>query len=292
MFDATVAGALRFEVLPARGFDIGRADFAGLPLGWVSPLSDARALDRPAGRAWIDRFIGGLVSTCGLLNIGDAEGDLPMHGDIGHRPASNVQVEPSRGRPLVRLSADVDAASVFGPSLRLERTITSGLQEDGAAFLRIDDRVVNIGAVVAPVRILYHVNLGAPAVLPGTRVAVDARRHIFRRRIAEVPEWSRMPDPTAGIAEAVVLHDGLGRTEDGWSRCAVSGGLFEVEVGWRAETLPFLHQWVLPGRGRWALGIEPSSHALFGGEPEPVDGDLAPGEERRFELVIAVRQGA
>ncbi|WP_431246441.1 DUF4432 family protein [Leifsonia xyli] len=294
VLDAAVAGGLRFDVLPARGFDIGRAEFAGLPLGWVSPVSDARPLDRPVGDAWIDRFVGGLVSTCGLRHIGGAEdgrGGHPMHGDIGHRPASNVRVEPARGRSLVRLSADVDSASVFGPSVRLERTITSGLREDGAAFLRIADRAFNTGAVPVPVRILYHVNLGAPAILPGARVAVEARRHVFRRLVAEVPDWDRMPDPTPVITEAVVLHDEPTRSPDGWSFCTVGSARFDVEVGWRADTLPYLHQWILPTRGRWALGIEPSSHPMFGAAVARAgDDDLAPGDDRTFELVVAVRE--
>ncbi|MDL9978732.1 DUF4432 family protein [Microbacterium sp. ASV49] len=292
VLDAAVAGGLRFDVLPARGFDIGRTEFAGLPLGWVSPVADARPLDRPAGNAWIDRFTGGLVATCGLLHIGGEEGGNPLHGDIGHRPASNIRVEPARGRSLARLSADIDAASVFGPSVRLERTITSGLREDGAAFLRIADRAVNTGAVPVPVRILYHVNLGAPAVLPGTRVAVEAGRHVFRQPVAEVPEWSRMPDPTSVITEAVVLHDEPARSHDGWSSCTVSGGRLEVEVSWRADTLPYLHQWILPTRGRWALGIEPSSHPMFGADVAPADDALTPGDDRKFELAVAVRDAA
>lgn len=293
VLDASVAGGLRFEVLPARGFDIGRTEFAGLPLGWVSPVADARPLDRPAGSAWIDRFTGGLVATCGLLHIGGgAEDAQPLHGDIGHRPASNVRVEPSRGESLVRLSADVDVASVFGPSVRLERTVTSGLREDGAAYLRIEDRAVNTGAVPVPLRILYHVNFGAPAVLPGTRVSVDARRHLFREPVAQVPEWGRMPDPTSVITEAVVLHDEPARSDDGWSSCTVEGERLDIEVGWRADTLPHLHQWILPTRGRWALGIEPSSHPLFGAPAASSDDALAPGDDRTFELVVAVREAA
>jgi hypothetical protein len=290
VFDASVAGGLRFEVLPARGFDIGRAEFAGLPLAWVSPVADARPLDRPAGTAWLDRFAGGLVATCGLLHIGGPEDGHPLHGDIGHRPASNVRVEPTRGRSLVRLSADIESASVFGPCIRLERTVTSGLGEGGAAFLRIADRAVNTGVVPVPVRILYHVNLGAPAVLPGTRVAVDAQRNVFRQTVADVPDWARMPEPTSADTEAVVLHDGVARSDDGWSVCTVTGEALEIAVGWRADTLPFLHQWILPTRGRWALGIEPSSHAMFGPSAVPSDDDLAPGEDRTFEISVSVRE--
>lgn len=288
VLDASVSGGLRFEVLPARGFDIGRAEFAGLPLGWISPVADARPLDRPAGDAWIDRFTGGLLATCGLLHIGSADEEGPLHGDIGHRPASNVRVDPSRGRSSVRLSADVDAATVFGPSVRLERTVASGLRDDGAAFLRLHDRVVNAGVVPVPLRILYHVNLGAPAAVPGSRVDVDAERHVFRQEVADVPDWARLPEPTAVPTEAVVVHEGLA-TSAGWSVCTVRGPRLVVEVSWRADTLPVLHQWVLPTRGRWALGLEPSSHAMFGAQQPSEADDLAPGDDRTFEVDIAVR---
>jgi len=109
---AQVTGGLAVDVLPARGLDVGAASVAGHPLAWASPVADARALDRAMGEAWIDRFTGGLLATCGLANFGpardaDATG-LGVHGDVHHLPARNVRATPSRGLPEVVVEGDVE----------------------------------------------------------------------------------------------------------------------------------------------------------------------------------------
>ena len=63
------------RVLPDRGFDLGQAWFAGVPLAWVSAVGETGPLDRPEGMDWSTRFGGGLMVTCGLRNVGmPAEG--------------------------------------------------------------------------------------------------------------------------------------------------------------------------------------------------------------------------
>ncbi len=80
---------------------------------------------------------------------------------------------------------------------------------------------------------------------------------------------------------------------DGFARASIVSSIADlgVRIEWSASTLPRLHQWVLPTRGRWALGIEPATAPLFGTDREaphagaPV---LEPGDVRSQEVRITV----
>lgn len=293
---AQVTGGLAVDVLPARGLDLGAAGVAGIPLAWASPVADARTLDRAVGSAWIDRFTGGLLATCGLANIGPArDGDahgLGLHGDVHHLPASHVRVHPSRGLPEVVVEGDVERSTVFGPSVRVERRITNGLDAQGRPQLEVVDRIVNTSSLPAPVAALYHLNLGAPLVLPGTAVDVVARSSDPREPCPQVPSHAVLPEACEQVTEAVFEHVGVDVDAEGLARCRVTSpdGL-GIEVSWSAATLPRLYQWVLPSRGRWALGIEPASAPLFGPDRAGEHAGaplLAPGATREHLLRITV----
>ncbi|WP_181408465.1 DUF4432 family protein [Schumannella sp. 10F1B-5-1] len=317
---------LDLEVLPDRGFDVGDVRLGGAPLSWISPVADARPLPVPGGGAWLDRFTGGLIATCGLRNIGPARDGQGLHGDLGQRPARVLGIErgvdaaADGGRVWARLRAEIDDAAVFGASLRVHRTLTvsSAVGADGRPEHRVElvDEVENLGPVATPVSLLYHVNVGAPAVLPGTRIDVAASRAVARDPHPEVPDWSTLPDPVDALTEAVFEHHEVEADDEGFAHARVLAApdvlaapevhgrpgaddaradgtaVREIDVAWSAATLPRLFQWVLPTRGRWALGIEPANAPLFGPDrdvPHAGAPVLASGERRRHELRITFR---
>ncbi len=290
-----VAGGLDLDVLPDRGLDIGRADHAGWPLAWISPVADHRPLDVPAGDAWLSRFVGGLLTTCGPENIGPPTERAGLHGSHHHRPAQLLERSTGvrDGRPFARLAGTVEYASVFGASARLERIIESIVEPDGTAGLRVIDDLVNDGPGPFPLALLYHLNLGAPLLLPGTTVRWPGTRTTPREPCPAVPDPSTMPEPVEQITESVVAHTDPELDADGLVRVLVTAphGLV-VELAWTADTLPYAYQWTVPTRRRWALGIEPATAPLFGPDRTGA-GAGAPtvpaGAGRRHELRIAVR---
>lgn len=291
---ARVAGGLDLEVLPDRGFDIGRVTVGGWPLSWVSPVADHRALDVPAGDAWLDRFVGGLLVTCGPENIGPATGRAGLHGSHHHRPGRLLErcAGVRDGVPFARMAGTIEYAAVFGPSARVERVIESSVDSDGAAVLRVVDDLSNDGPGAFPAALLYHLNLGAPVLLPGTTIRWPGTRRVEREPCPAVPDPSTMPGPTDEITESVVAHHDPLVDPDGLVRVLVTAPDGpSVELAWSADTLPYAYQWTLPTRRRWALGIEPASAPLFGPDrSRPGAGaPLVPvGGVRRHELRITV----
>lgn len=295
---ARVAGGLDLEVLPDRGFDIGMVTVGGWPLSWVSPVADRRPLDVPAGDAWLSRFVGGLLVTCGPDNIGPATERAGLHGSHHHRPARLLErcTGVRDGIPFARLAGTIEYANVFGPSARLERVIESSVEPGGAAVLRVVDDLHNDGPGSFPAAVLYHLNLGAPVLLPGTTVRWPGTRAVEREPCAAVPDPSTMPEPTDDVTESVVAHHDPHVDADGMVRVVVTAPHGPaVELAWTADTLPHAYQWTLPTRRRWALGIEPASAPLFGpARSAPGAGVLRvpAGGVRRHELRITISPAA
>ena len=286
-YAVTLAGGLAFEVLPDRGLDIGAAWYAGQPIGWRSPLGSPGLAPTPSD--WLGRFGGGLLVTCGLDNIGSPRGAYGQHGSHHDTRAHDVSVErvTEPDRLGVRISGTIDSVEVFGRRVRTYRTITA-YADDPA--VHISDRVVNEGAWPATVALLYHVNFGAPLVLPGTTIAVDAEEHQARDP-QEAVGWQSFPGVSDELGEEVWEHRGL-RTVDGIATASVTSptGL-AADVSWGADELPRLLEWIFPPRHTWALGIEPANAPIFGPDRDTPDAGipiLAPGESLTTTLTVRV----
>lgn len=286
--DVRVMGGIDVELLPDRGLDVGAAWYRGTPLSWTSPVGRGTPLDRPRGGDWIDRFRGGLVTTCGTDAIGPATDDAGLHGRHSHLPATDVRTEHVRDgdATVVRVSGTVEDVTMFGRRVVVERTVET--RTDSPALV-LRDLVHNTGFQPVALPLLYHVNLGAPLVVPGSRVRSGAARVDAREPVDHVPDASTMPEPGDGVAEAVFEHHGL-PVVDGVASVVVTSPSWDVAavVSWRSDAMPRLYQWVWPTRRGWALAVEPSTAALFGpdrgtGAGAPL---LAPGATLRTELTV------
>jgi hypothetical protein len=283
------------DIVPSRGFDIGDVYFRGIPISWFSPIRNARSIHVPHGSHWLSRFNGGLMTTCGLSNIGPASGAEGLHGDFSHLPARDITwrslMDPEEWG--IEVTATVESLKIFGDSFTLKRTIRSTLGSDDAATLRVLDVVKNVGPQAAYLSALYHVNFGAPLVAPGTRISIDAEKWRSRDSASHTADPSIMPEPTDAGTEAVFEHLAVTADSDGFAAATIHNpGLgIQAKVSWRLSGLPRLYQWVLPTRGRWALGIEPSTAALFGETRGQVAGAgplLEPGQEQHLELEVSI----
>jgi hypothetical protein len=281
------AGGLHVRVLPDRGLDIGAAWFAGSPVSWLSPVGETSW----SGGEWLSAWAGGLLTTCGLRNVGAPSEGHPMHGTATGLPASDVRVtrtaEPDG--VAVTVAGTLTDASAFGPVLQMYRTIT--VRTDRAE-LALVDVTTNLGHRTEQAPILYHVNFGHPLLSP--HAFIDGPRLWSRPRdpdSARVAEtWAVMGPPLADD-EDVVFEHGIEPDPDGWATLRVvspDAGV-AARVSWDTEALPRVHTWRRATRGSYAMAIEPANCSVLGREPDRADGTapwLEPGQQRRTRVRV------
>ncbi|MFB9375357.1 DUF4432 family protein [Kineococcus gynurae] len=284
---ARVAGGFDVEILPSRGLDLGVVHVAGIPLSWVSPVADARALDVPTGLAWLSRFTGGLLTTCGPEHLGPPVGEFGLHGSASHLPAADVTVTRGvvAGVPRFEVTGTMERQQIFGPSIRLRRSIVGDFDPAGTPRLTVRDVLENCGPLPVAPRLLHHFNLGAPLLLPGTTVEIPAGT-CSPRDPEPVAVPGVMGSPRDGLEEAVFEHTDLVRDDRGRARAVVTApDGRRVTFSWN-DAFPGCYQWILPARGRWALGIEPASAPMYPHAAIPRPADLAPGESLSLDVEL------
>jgi hypothetical protein len=302
--EVDAASGLSFSILPDRGMGIGRASWRGIPLAFFDAAAEAHpAFFDPAGVEWIRGFYAGLLTTCGLGNLGspgpDGAEDLGQHGRIAHAPAAGLaDLSGWEGDDFVtRIRGTLEEGVLFGDRLRLVRTISVRL---GESSLRIEDEVTNVGYGAAPFVILYHVNPGFPLLDEGTALTLAARscapydehsREGFSERFSFGP-------PREGWREQNFLHtvaaDSTGAAHAILTNARCGGGI-ALTLSFSAQSLPYLSEWKSLAPRDYVVGLEPCNAPVRNRAELRRRGELpilAPGESRRTWLEIGVMEGS
>ena len=258
------------------------------------------------GLGWLATFSGGLVTTCGLTQVGYTEEDARegqgCHGRISNIPATVewiVQPDPANGRMEMSITAVMNETRVFGPHLELRRTISSTL---GKANIKIQDRVTNRGNTSSPHMLMYHCNFGYPLVDEGTEIiyngtcrsrGLEMDDAIFNG--ADFKTCKPVLDAHSGSGEACGFIEMEPDEED---RCSV--GLLNRRLGlgvmmkYSKEQLPCLTNWQHWGAGEYVCALEPGTNFPIGQLQAREQGVLIllePGESRSCELEFDVLSG-
>ena len=255
-----------FTVYPDRGLDIGPARYNGRSLTWITrngPM--APAFYDPSGFEWLRTWGGGLVTTCGWLNVGgpcaSPEGEQGLHGRMDHIPAEEVNSRAFWDGEdyLLEIIGKIIHSRVFGENLVTSRTIRTRLGWPGVELV---DHTENCGPSTMPLMQLYHMNFGWPLIGESTYLEMAEHEVLPRDAEAEkgLAEWNRMPPPVANFPEQVFYHD---LPADGQGNCTVKivnpdfGG--KVALVFRKAELPNLVQWRMPGDCDYVMGLEPGN---------------------------------
>jgi galactose mutarotase-like enzyme len=296
-------GGLEITVLPSRGMDIAQASFNGVPLAWVSATGAAHPhAFQPEGRGWLRTFHGGLLTGCGLQNVGAANVDddeaLGLHGYLSHSPAEAVHAKTTwtGDEAEIAVEGTMREAVVFCENLRLTRRITTQL---GSVTLRIQDRVENLGFNTVPLMLLYHLNFGWPLISEDTEILFDGPTPPQPRDDDAARELSIAPHlqgPTAEYQEQCFFYDPAPDSE-GYATVHVVNRTrkLAVDIRYDKTAMPYLTQWKMMGEGEYVCGIEPANCRVFGRATEREAGRLqtiAPGEVRNFDVTLTVRENA
>ncbi|HSM56173.1 MAG TPA: aldose 1-epimerase family protein [Candidatus Sulfomarinibacteraceae bacterium] len=283
VLDFHTGSGLRFSVLPDRGMDLGAAEWRGVPLVWHSPTGPIHpAYYEQEGLGWLRGFYGGLMVTCGFMNVAVASEDegffYGMHGRASYIPAGNVSYEAQweGDRYVLRARGQVRETRVFGENVLLTRTVETEL---GSNTITIEDTVENQGFESTPYMILYHINAGFPVLDEESELLLNSEVTPRDEEAAKgLDVAKRGAAPTPGFQEQVHQHD-VTPGADGYATAALVNRSFRdggigLMVRYRPQELPYFWQWRMVGEATYVMGLEPANCHVMGRGEERRQGRL------------------
>jgi hypothetical protein len=298
-----------FDVLVDRSLDVGRCEFNGRSLAWLSPTGVVGPwYSEPLGLGWFRSWGGGMLVTCGLDHtllggVDDASNfhqlvkpteEYGLHGRIGFIPARLTGYgERWEGDECVLWAEGVvRQAAVYGEAMELRRRIEARV---GESHFTVHDEVVNVGFDSTTHMYLYHVNVGWPVVDAGSEYLIPAPAGVA---VAEYPtrEYRRLTGPAQGFPEECYEHQVVAEPEGTVPVAIVNRqiGLGAYQV-YRKKQFPFHTMWRMLGEGTYGVAMEPTTNRDAGRFDARERGELAylpPGEARNYEIEIGVLDGS
>ncbi len=293
-------GRMSFTVLPDRAMDIAELSYAGVNLSYMSKTGIADSRFNSDDRHFFRTFHAGLMTTCGLRNVGSPVEDsgeyFGIHGRISNIPASEVSVVTSfedDGTPVMNISGTVREAAFFGENIVLRRTIRTRY---GSPRIEVFNTVENEGFRDEILMFLLHCNVGYPLLDACTRfiapaVSTEPRDEDAR---AGADRWTYMDAPTPEYREQVFYHT-LPEASDvrvGFVNPSLALGLC---LSYNTADFPLLGEWKQMGQGEYVAAMEPSN-CYVGGRLDPRNAGrltvLAPFSSRHFDVCFDVLEGA
>jgi hypothetical protein len=296
--DFTNGSGFNLTVNIDRGMDIVDASFKGIPLAWRSPSGYvAPEFYEANGLGWLRSWSGGLLTGCGLRNVGvpDCVGAEThgLHGRLSNIPAEDIVIEREwrNGLFVQSISGTVKQTAVFFENLHLRRKITSVMGENSYT---VEDSITNHGFKSSPLMLLYHINLGYPLLSENTRIET-LKHHVTPRdtvAAAGIDEWNIICPPRNAYQEQVFYHD-IPADDDGFATVTLTNRDvgFAFQLKYRIAELPKFVQWKQMGQGEYVVGFEPANCYPEGQNSERARGtlkEIAPGETVNTMLKISV----
>lgn len=238
----------------------------------------------------------GMLYTCGLTSTGPggmmSDGMFhPDHGRIGMMPARDVSV--TRTEEGVRITGTVHDGLLAGYHLQLQRTLLFPAQ---GKEIVIEDVVTNLEPQSMEYALLYHVNLGYPLLMPGSRVVKGAGKGYNTQTGGPLPEnWAQCSEPEDHKVEDLFCHENT-PDGDGFGYAALINDQLGLGcyVKYGLDTLPLLLHWKNMCTHDYVVGLEPSNNHNMGRDREREHGTLPVlgGYERAvFRVSVGVLDG-
>jgi hypothetical protein len=300
-------GSLRIALLPQRGMGIWKAWLKGQEFGWRSPVQgpvhpSLVPLSDPSGLGWLEGF-DELLCRCGLRNIGAPDFDThgavqyPLHGRIANLPAENIRIDHDATTGAVRVSGDVHETRFHFHHLRLRSTLT---MRPGQAAFDVCDEVTNLSARPTSIQLMYHYNIGQPAMDGGSVIVAPIKKLVPRdaHSAQGVETWDLLESPAASVNEQVYFAE-LYAGADGSTQVLLKNrsNTLGTSIRYQPSQLPYFICWKnsVDGKDGFVCGIEPSTSFPNPHSFETQQGreiKLAADEVARFDLSFAFHQGA
>jgi hypothetical protein len=268
VLDVRNGSGLHFTILPDRGLDVGMAEYMGRPISWVSRNGLVAPQNAEVSSlGFLRSFGGGLVTTCGLTQVGEGEqsleGDLlPFHGRISHTPADYYNVSEDfcdiDNELTFSVSGKVRECRVYGENLVMDRKISTTF---GKNEIHIQDKISNEGNRPWPLMLFYHINFGFPLVSEHSKYYTSAHQvcpynnaaaqgdRDHQGMILEQDEYPfqcfvhEIPEEGNGI-KAMILNEKLH---------------FGIYLDYSTEELPFFNHWKVMEMQDYVVAFEPGN---------------------------------
>lgn len=302
-FDVRNGAGLEFTVLQDRCLDISALSFKGVNCSYLSKTGIVSPhYYEKDGNGFLRSFYSGMLTTCGLRNVGppciDGGEPFTQHGRISGIAAENVAARLETGdhspAPMI-ISGTMREACVFGENMLLHRSIAC---RPGENRIHISNTVENAGFRREALMLLFHVNIGYPLLDENARLAIPSARVTPRDADAAsgLAAWNRCQQPAPGYREQVFYHDLKTDSEGNTSAALINEPLsLGLALHFNTGQLPRFTQWKQMGEGEYVTGLEPCN-CFVDGRTAPRNRDvieyLEPGETRRFDLAIEILDGA
>ncbi len=282
---------LDFTVTPDRGMDIVECSFKGIPVAFRSPVGHASpGRYEPQGQGWLRNWPGGMLTTCGLRNVGRPNNEFGQHGRISNATAEDVGIRrgwTEAGYTLL-LAGTLRESAMFGEFLELKRNISTAWGDNS---IIIEDELTNLAARDEVFQLLYHCNFGYPFISPSLVFENREHRVLPIDSMAErnLARWHEIYPPAPGRPEECYFH-----------RLPSAGGVSEftisnpdvgirMAISYETRNLPNFVMWKNCLANSYALGLEPTNAGMRGRTADHEAGEtytIRPDETLRFRLQL------
>ncbi|MDR2385196.1 MAG: aldose 1-epimerase family protein [Tannerella sp.] len=318
-FDVRNGSGLEFTVLQDRCLDISALSFRGVNCSYLSKAGVVSPYYyEKDGNGFLRNFYSGMLTTCGLRNVGspcvDGGEAFTQHGRISNIAAENVNACVETGNNLSAMDVggtkakygDFDAseppavmtvsgtmreACVFGENLLLHRRIVC---RQGENKILICNTVENAGFRREALLLLFHFNVGYPLLDDNAYLVAPSAKVTPRDAAAEagIATWNRCQKPAPDYREQVFYHDLKADKEGNTSVALINKKLnLGIALHFNKNQLSHFAQWKQMGEGEYVMGLEPCN-CFVDGRTAPrnrnVINCLEPGETRRFDIVLEI----
>ncbi len=291
VIELRTGAGFELDILAARGLDLGAARFNSQPISWLSSAGFAHpGLNENQPESFVRAFGGGLLTTCGLSNVGNPNLDEGVqhfqHGRASSTPAFEVAAwgDWVGDDYQMTVSGKTREAVLYGDKLEKTRTIRAKL---GQAKVELEDVVENIGSKPTALMILYHLNFGWSLIAPGSKIHAPSASQTVKLGAGQ--NWDSFPEPDSNYAVSVIEHQ-MTPDPDGWVRLGINSTTMRLEIAYE-KALNRFTQWQQFGAGDYVLGLEPGNVGVQGRASERAAGTLPmlePGETRSFKLELSL----
>jgi hypothetical protein len=265
-FEVNTGAGLRFTLLADRCLDIAWADFKGVPVGFIAKPGVSSSTYFEHRQMELHRvFAPGLLTTCGLRNVGaacDVDGEhFAQHGRIANAPAEDVSVHTGweGDEYTIRVGGRMRESVLYDENLVLEREISTRL---GSTSFKLTDSIWNLSFRDEQFAIVYHINFGYPVVAGQARVDLPAGK-ILGDGGKPLRDWSAelgcLEEPTDNLPHGGYM---LGFTGSAVKAAVINEeleGFRGMSIRYDKGDLHFMGFWRSMASGDYVVGLEPGT---------------------------------